>query len=499
MLLACLLGAYSALALAGFVFDDVPLVVQNTLTGHPGRWMEAFRTDLWKTAGVDAFSGYYRPLLLLDLMVDRAAFGLSPAAHHLHSLAWHLAAVGLFLALLRRLVPPTPALVGAAVFALHPLQSEAVAWIAARNDLMAASFIFATLLALLPARPGPARLAVGFALALAGLLAKESAVLTPIALLCLDLARDRRPGPLPRYLACALAIGTWLGLRTAAAIPPASVPSSIQLVGLLQGSPQLATHYAALLVFPYPLSIGEFLPYLEGSPLEYMLLGLLLAGLALCVRRGGPLAWAGLTLAAISMTPSLLAIAVRGQIGERYLYVPLAGIAVVIASAVPDRRGAFAVLGPVVVGWVVILHGRLPAWSSDLTLWEAAHADTPSAYTSNSLAAVLVAEGRSAEAAVLYQAALEAAVPYRAACLPAVTLPLRLGNAEGAARGARLVVSAHCPRSAPLAAAAGRAALDAGDLVLARRLTDGIDPADNADLLAVLTDLDAAEGGSSAP
>ena len=393
LVLACLLGVYSAVGSAGFVFDDVALVIQNTLTGHPSRWPEAFQTDLWKTTGVNQFSGYYRPLMLLDLMADRALFGLSPAAHHLHSLAWHLLAVGLFLTLLRRLVAPGPALVGAAIFALHPVQSEAVVWIAARNDLMAAAFVFAAVLALLPRAVGLPRACAGGTLILLGLLSKESAMLAPVALFFLDVARFRRPVGWPRYLAASGAVSAWWALRTAAEIPAASVPSGPELAYLLAQSPRLAAHYGSLLVVPYPLSIGGFLTYLSGSPRVYGLLAVFAFALLAAVRRGGALAWAGLALALVAFAPALLAVGVRGQVGERYLYLPLAGLALAIASALPNRRVVLAALAPVALAWALVIHARLPAWTSDLTLWEAADAERPSPYTHHSLAAVMIDQG----------------------------------------------------------------------------------------------------------
>ncbi len=489
VLAACLLGTYSALALAGFVFDDVALVVQNTLTAHPDRWLDAFRTDLWKTSGVDHFSGYFRPLLVLDLMLDRALFGLSPMAHHLHSVAWHLLAVGLLLALLRQLLPPTAALAGAALFAMHPVQSEAVAWVAARNDLMATSFVLAAVLVLLPREVGVGRLVAGAALTLLGLLSKESAVLTPFALGLLDLARFRRLGSAPRYASCLLALGAWWSLRAAAEIPDASLPSGGQLAILAHEAPRLAAHYASLLLVPHPLTVGTFLTYLRESAGQYVLLAALVGLLLACARRGGLLACAGLLLAAAALSPAILAIAVRGQVGERYLYLPLAGLAITVASALPERRAVLWALAPVLAGWTLLLHERLPAWRSDLTLWEAAHRDSPSPYTSHSLAAVLVKEGRTEEAIKRYQAALEGPAPYHAACLPAVTLALNAGYTALAARGAQLVVDAHCPKSARLAGAAGQAALDVGDVALARRLTDDVDPEGDAALLSVLETL----------
>ena len=117
---------YGALGLAGFVWDDIPLIVENRITGDLANVPLFFLEDLWASSGVSGghASGYYRPLMLLSLAVDRALWGLSPAGHHLHSVAWHLAASGVLLVLLRRLVPPLPALLGTGVFALHPLPNK---------------------------------------------------------------------------------------------------------------------------------------------------------------------------------------------------------------------------------------------------------------------------------------------------------------------------------------------------------------------------------------
>ena len=117
---------YAPLAVADFVWDDKPLVQDNTLTDSLANLPLFFQVDLWDTAGGvgDAESGYYRPLMLTSLAIDRALWGLSPVGHHLHSLLWHLLACGLLAVLLRELVAPLPALVGAALFAVHPAVSR---------------------------------------------------------------------------------------------------------------------------------------------------------------------------------------------------------------------------------------------------------------------------------------------------------------------------------------------------------------------------------------
>jgi hypothetical protein len=490
--------AYAPVVHAGFVFDDVPLVVQNTLTGTPARWREAFSTDLWRTSGADSDSGYYRPILLLDLGLDRVLFGLSPAAHHLHSLAWHVLASGLLLALLRRLVAAVPALIGAAIFALHPVQTEAVVWVAARNDLMATSFLLAGLLALLPREAGAGRAVAGAGLLLLGLLSKETTVLAPLGLCVLDLARFGRPGRALRYAACAAAIAMWWGMRTAAGIAPASVPDLAGLIGLAEGIGGIAAAWAGLLLLGGPLSVGRFLPYLELT-LPGALALVALAGLAAAALwRGRSLALAGLVFALGASVPSLLAIGVRGQVGERYLYVPLVGVALAVASALPDRRRLLGFTAPLALLAVASLQARLPAWRTDLSLWEAAHGSTPSPYTATALGRELVAAGRPVEATPIFHAALTHQRPYPPACLPAIETPLSNGDLAAAFRGARLVVEAHCPRGVKVAAAGGRAALLGGDVALARRLTTGLDDEPTPALLRVQAALALLDGDEAA-
>ena len=81
---ACAAAAYSALAWAGFVWDDRPLVLDNTLTGELTNLPRFFAVDLWRTAGSAPHdSGYYRPLMLTSLALDRSLWGLSAAGRWL--------------------------------------------------------------------------------------------------------------------------------------------------------------------------------------------------------------------------------------------------------------------------------------------------------------------------------------------------------------------------------------------------------------------------------
>lgn len=473
-------AAYAALAMAGFVFDDVPLVVDNTLTGDLGNLPRFFTTDLWQTAGsAQVDSGYYRPLMLLSLAVDRALWGLSPAGHHLHSLAWHLAATAALLGLLLRLAPRTPAILGAALFALHPIQSEAVAWIAARNDLMAAAFTFLAAGLLLEERPRLVALLGGGLAALCALLSKESGIFVVGLVGLLDLARWGRPRGPARYGVMLAAVGAWAALRAAADIQPASVPGADGLALLAGAAPQLGAHYLRRVLWPWPLSVGATIEYLRDPWPQVAagwLGGALLAGALL--GRGRRLGAAGLVFAALAFGPPLLAIGVRGQLGERYLYLPMGGLAIALAAAAPRSDRALLAALPVVAAWMGALHHRLPEWRDDLALQAAAVEDTPSGYSRTSLAHIYNQQERYAEATPLFQEALRDHPPYLDACAHAVRSPLYAGLLEDAVAGVRLTDAAGCPADGRLLGLQALALAQAGqwDEARARVERSGGDP-----------------------
>ena len=85
--------------------------------------------------------GNWHPLTTLSHLLDVRLFGLQPGAHHLVSAGWHvLSTLLLFGALLRMTAQPWPSAWVAAMFAVHPLHVESVAWIAERKDVLSTFF-----------------------------------------------------------------------------------------------------------------------------------------------------------------------------------------------------------------------------------------------------------------------------------------------------------------------------------------------------------------------
>lgn len=448
-LLALTALSYAALWPADFAWDDEALVRDNQWTGELSRWPELFRRDLWGTTRLSGLeSGYYRPLFLLSLAVDRALFGLSASGAHAVSLGWHLLAVWALHALLGRLLAPDRALLGATLFALHPVQSEVLALVAARNDSMAAAMTLGALWLLVDPPVRPARAALAGLLALGALLSKESAVLAPGLLLALDLARWRRPGPWGRYLPLMAALALYGGLRAWAGVQGSldAAGTGLALVG--SRLPQIAATYAGMVVWPWPLSPARHLHYLPelARTLPALLALLALIGLALWRGERRALVLAGLTWAALTWAPTLAATVDKGLLGERYLYFPLAGLALAAAAALP--RAPWPAALALALPCVLALQLRLPQWKDSRTVWEAAHEADPTPFTMAGLGWYRRRDGELEAALPLLVGALEGSPPYRDACELVVLAHLEAKQPVEAARvGLWAIDERGCPLS----------------------------------------------------
>ncbi len=433
LLLAVTAAAYLGALHAGFVWDDIPLVVRNTLTADLRNLPAFFSSDLWAGTPVgDDTSGYYRPLMLLDLAIDRALFGLSAPMHHARGLLWHLAAIAVVHRLLRHWLAAPGALLGAALFALHPIQSEAVVWVAARNDLMAAALGLGALVLALPPRPSNAKLLGAGALTILAGLSKESVILLPMLLLAADLAAPPGERAARRYAPLLGGLGVVIALRLLAGVSAAPPPEGWAL--LVDAGPRLWGLIGAGVFAPWPLSIGYALEWIDRLSSIRLAIGgaALTAFLLAATLRGGRAGRVGAAWFFIALAPLVLPLADKGLHGERYLYLPLVGIGLA-AGALLGRRGPLVAVALAPFALLAI-HARLLDWVSDVTLWEAAVADTPSAYTHAGLGHAYLGAGHQALAAAEFQAALSDPLPDLTVCPRMIGAALRAGDPAAAAR-----------------------------------------------------------------
>lgn len=195
LLAAVIVVAFSGVADCDFVpLDDSSHVYENAVV-RGGLTLDGVRT-----AFTTPHASLWVPLTTCSLMADVSLFGLDPRWMHLENVAWHAgAAVLLFLALRRFTGRLWPSAMVAALFGLHPINVESVAWIAERKNVLCAFF---TLLALWSwahyiQRPRLLPWLGTFAAFALALLAKPMAVTLPCVLLLLDAWPLRRWGALP--------------------------------------------------------------------------------------------------------------------------------------------------------------------------------------------------------------------------------------------------------------------------------------------------------------
>jgi tetratricopeptide (TPR) repeat protein len=131
----------------------------------------------------------WHPLTTISHMIDCQLFGLNPGAHHLVNVVWHSVAALLLFILLQKMTERVWASAFvAAVFAIHPLRIESVAWIAERKDVVSGVFFVLTLLAYFhwTRKPTLGRYVTMSILLACGLMSKPMLVTTPLVLLLLD-------------------------------------------------------------------------------------------------------------------------------------------------------------------------------------------------------------------------------------------------------------------------------------------------------------------------
>ena len=440
----------------GAVWDDHTLIVAALAPLDA-----AGLVDLWTqpVGGGEVGTGYYRPLAMTALALTGK---LGIPAVHLLATALHAGSAALLHRLLhgRRGGAPEAVTLGALLFAVHPLASEALGWASALPDVMA---VHLGLWSIWAARRGRVGLGLAAALLLAGALSKEtSLLLLPFALLG---GLAPRAGWLAWGVGAAGAVGARLFAGTGAAWSVAGKASLI---------PGAILWPLGSLAIPWPLTAVRDLLSMPAWTLAAGLavLGAMAMGAVSAGRRAGGsgrLAWAGLGLAlaapALALPPTL-----TGYLAaERYAYPALVGAAAWVAAVGSARwLKAGLVLAVLSVG----AHGlRAQAWRSDVALFGSAAVRSPtSSYAWHFLGLALAREGDMTGAADALEMAVLTGHPHPQDRLMALKAMLEAGEAERALAWAESGPSEGL--TAELLAYWARAAWEAGDSARARELVE---------------------------
>lgn len=414
-LLAAGLVAYANALTADFVWDDVSSVLQHRHVQDPSKIFQLFRED--QHAFGRGEGNFYRPLVSVSFMIDYAlARGANPEAapmdvdpflFHLTSVLWHVAASILLCAVMVRLdAPRIVAFATALLYAVHPLHTEAVAYVSGRADSMAAAFMFAALLCALVQGDSRRRL-IGTVLAglffILALLSKESAAIFPFLLLAVMLLRPmpedsseeseapRRDVYLRRMLPVAVTavIVVIYGLLRLTVLRFGSGGDSTAPgfgVRLVDAGQAFAL-YIRLIFLPTGLHMERTL---DGVPGWAALVGyVLMAGcVALAIyglRTGRRRVALGMAWFLITWFPISGFIPINAPMAEHWLYVPLAGFLWAMVELVAEplrrsdsgRRAAAVAVYAVFLLFLGLTLDRNRDWKDNVSLFRATLRENP--------------------------------------------------------------------------------------------------------------------------
>ena len=167
-----------AMLWGGFVWDDAIITKADPVRDVSGLGR------IWFSPSAIGEEGHYWPLVYTTFWLEHKLWGFDPTGYHIVNVLLHLANTLLLWHLLRRLAVPGAWMV-AAVFAVHPLHVESVAWVIERKDVLSGLFYLAAVLTYMRfvEQPNPQRYSCSLALYAAGMLSKSIVVTLPVALL----------------------------------------------------------------------------------------------------------------------------------------------------------------------------------------------------------------------------------------------------------------------------------------------------------------------------
>jgi tetratricopeptide (TPR) repeat protein len=388
-LVVATIAIYAPVRHADFLsIDDTTYVTENPyvragLTG-PGirHAFLASRGALWM------------PLAFVSHMIDVELFGLDPTGPHLVNIGLHAVnAILLLLLLVRATGAVAPSIVVTAVFALHPLRVESVAWIAERKDVLSACFGLLALHAWVSyaRRPAFARYLVVVAATALALLSKPMLVSLPLLMLLLDLwplrrlaaegrahatVRDLVLDKIPLLLMAAATAGvTLLSARADASMPTLA---ERPLAARVAHATVAYVWYAWKTVWPADLAV--LYPYpswsawqIAGAALVLGLVGVV----ALAAHRRAPWTTFGLAWFAIGLFPVIGFFQAGSQgMADRFTYVPGIGLAIAVVWTLdalvraPRARAALGAAATVYAATLAIASAhQVTYWRDPLALY----------------------------------------------------------------------------------------------------------------------------------
>ena len=416
-------------------WDDSTYVTDNPTVLGGLSWSSAW----W--ALTTGHSPYWHPMTWLSHLLDVTLFGTDAGMYHVTSLILHIANTLLVFELFRRMTGATgrSAFV-AAVFAAHPLHVESVAWVAERKDVLSTFFWMLTMLAYVSyvRRPAWPRYLAMLALYALALMSKPMVVTLPVVLLLLDIWPLRRVGlgksegllhaswsrpVVEKVPLVALALATSVATviiqhRVGAMASLDALPWQVRVGNATIG------YVAYLWKTVWPTHLAAFYPLFTIAPVRVASAAAALVAVtfaAIAARAQYPYLLVGWSWYVITIAP-VIGLLQAGEQGmaDRFMYVPMIGILLIVAWGVPALAERRTVQGSwltaaalaLVAASAIAARAQVAHWEDSVILWQHATRVTPESYIAHeNLGQALRERGQLDEAKASYERALVNAPP----------------------------------------------------------------------------------------
>lgn len=326
--------------------DDNILILDNLqFLTQPANLVKAFQQEVFYVSHFA--TAYYRPILTVSFMIDSWISGASPFFYHFSNILIHLLVINLFFIFLTKLkIKRELSFLGALIFAVHPVLTQAVSWIPGRNDSLLMLFVLLSFIAVInynnkradpSASRSPSSLLWHFIFFLLALFTKESALaLVPLIIFYFWIMADTK---LPKKALIKLSIGWlfivlfWLAMRHNAFTDPIPFSPIKSLQAIIMSLPAII-QFVGKIFLPLNLSV---LPILQDTTLRYGIIALTLLGALIIYslpkqKNYWRYCLFGLLWFLGFLVPSFLkpSSAIAPDFIEHRVYVPMAGLFVIL-------------------------------------------------------------------------------------------------------------------------------------------------------------------------
>ena len=376
---------------------------------------------------------YYRPMLTVSFMLDALWGGKDPGAYHFTNVILHLCACCLlFRTLVKLNCDRASSFFYSLLFTVHPVLTQAVAWIPGRNDSLLAVFALLSFLSFLSflERRGWARLAAHLLFLSLALLTKENAVF--ICALCFFFAvfidKGRQPqcgapaaavkGPkppsgsnFPLYAGWALVVAAWFFARREV-LKSALGNADFDVFGSLAGNSPALAAYLGKIFFPFNLGT---LPILKDLPISYGIAAAVLLGALIYIsaKRREFIVFGLLWFLAFLLPSFIQSASAVANFSEHRIYLPFIGIIFMLVELdIPgvfkfSRRGSLALGAGILCLFFAATFSYCENFRDRINFWKKAVESSPSyAFNCNNLGSMYYLEGNMSDAERMWKKAV---------------------------------------------------------------------------------------------